>query len=197
MSRGTPPPPPVTKSEYLTGARPVVGTVGACGMMVLACSWFVLGPGDLGRSRDVGTPTPVHIGEVTGERDAAGVPTRRGVPARSKARDVSAKGAALHTSVAPRPGRNPGPVVAAAQFPSARPAAPAPAAAPAAPGVPAAQPAPEPPAVTPALPAPLDGLPEVTQPPAPLPPVSVPQVPSVPLPEVPAVTTITTQLGLP
>src|SRR5690242_7950615 len=33
---------PLTISEFLSGARPLVGTVGACGLMLLACSWFVL-----------------------------------------------------------------------------------------------------------------------------------------------------------
>ena len=49
----------MTTSDYLTGARPVVGTLGACGLMLLACSWFVLGPGDLGKSREVGVPAPM------------------------------------------------------------------------------------------------------------------------------------------
>jgi hypothetical protein len=171
----------------LTGARPVVGTVGACGLMLLACSWFALGPGDLGRSRDLGTPLPVRIGDVTGERPSAGAlhrtATTRAPTGRGRIHDVSARrGVAAKVTIAPT-GRKPSPKpTSAAKSSSTAPAAPSPAAAPATPGVPATQPAP------------LDGLAEGT-----LPPVSVPQIPAVTVPAVqlPDVSATTTQLGLP
>lgn len=173
MSRETTRPSPLTTPGYLSGARPIVGTVGACGLMLFACSWFALGAGDLGRNNDVATPAPVHIGYASGER-ATAVPQRT-----ARGRHISAtRSAVAHTSTA-RPASQ-----------SAAPAAPSPTAQPSAPAVQAAQGAPEPPAVTtPPLPAPLDGLPEVT-----FPPISVPQVPAVQLPDV---STVTTQLGLP
>jgi hypothetical protein len=179
----------LTISEYLSGARPLVGTVGACGLMLLACSWFVLGPGDLGRSHDVGTPAPVLIiGDPTGERAAHAVPAHHGTPSQgARSRDVSAKRSAVaRASIAPLSQPSSAPAVASTQSPSTAPAAPSPTAPPPTPGMQAAQAAPEPPAVTtPPLPAPLDGLPEVTLPPIPA---------AVPLPDV---STVTTPLGLP
>jgi hypothetical protein len=182
----------VNTTEYLTGARPVVGTVGACGLMLLACSWFVLGPGDLGRSRDVGSPAPVHVGDVTGEPSAGGAPHKTATPTRARriplarAQHVSPRrDVAANATIAPA-GHEPSPAAAATQSPSTAPAAPSRAATPTTPGVPATQPAPELPAVTPTLPAPLDGLPQATLP-------SV-QLPAVQLPDV---SSTTTKLGLP
>ena len=39
--------------EYLSGARLVVVTIAASALMLLACSWFALGTGVFGSSRDV------------------------------------------------------------------------------------------------------------------------------------------------
>jgi hypothetical protein len=47
--------------EWLTGARPLVGGAAAASLMLLACSWFALESGALGRSADVGDPGPVEL----------------------------------------------------------------------------------------------------------------------------------------
>lgn len=49
----------------------MVGVITASGLMLLACSWFVLGTGSFGISRDVGGPDPVHIEGATAPRPAA------------------------------------------------------------------------------------------------------------------------------
>jgi hypothetical protein len=171
----------VTTSDYLTGARPVVGTLGASGLMLLACSWFVLGPGDLGKSRDVGVPAPVRITDATSEQSptAAAVHTRAASAGRPTQRPATHAAAAKRTDpklppVTVRPRADHVRAVANAQSPSVAPVPPA---------VPAA--APQPPAQRPA----------VTTPDLPAPPVSLPQLPAVQLPAV--VATTTTQLGLP
>jgi hypothetical protein len=192
MSSGTPPlltPRLVTTSDYLTGARPVVGTLGACGLMLLACSWFVLGPGDLGKSRDVGFPAPVRIADARSEQS----PTASAV----RTPDLSAPRPgerATHAAAAKRTDPKLPPVTVrprSTHVPAATNAH-SPSVAPPTSAVPATtQPAAEPPAVTtPALPAPPAGLPEV-----PAPPVSLPQLPAVQPPAV--IGTTTTQLGLP
>jgi hypothetical protein len=182
----------VTVSDYLTGARPVVGTLGACGLMLLACSWFVLGPGDLGKSRDVGVSAPVRIADATSEQSPTATATAvraRDVSARRPTRRPATHAAAAKrtdprlppVTVPPRP--NHVAATANAQSPAVTPPS---AAIPATP-----QPSARPPAVTtPALPAPPAGVPEV-----PVPPVSLPQLPAVQLPAV--IGTTTTQLGLP
>jgi hypothetical protein len=169
----------VTISEYLSGARPVVGTIGACGLMLLACSWFVLGPGDVGRSRGVGTPAPVRIGDVTEARASGAARAPRIVKPRPRVVPMR-----RHATTERRPGRKPHSGVAAVvQSPSpatASPVAPFPAAVPATPDAPVAQQAPELPQVVLTPPAPPVDVPEVT-----LPPISVPVAPALP------------QLGLP
>jgi len=170
----------VTTSDYLTGARPVVGTLGACGLMLLACSWFVLGPGDLGKSREVGVPAPMRMADARSEQSptASAVRTRAVSARRPVQRPATHAAVARRTDpklppVMVRPRADHVPAVANAQSPSV---APVPAAVPAAP-----QPSGQPPAVTtPALPAP---------------PVSLPQLPALQLPAVVAATT--TPLGLP
>ena len=188
----------MTKSEYLNGARPVLGTIGACGLMLLACSWFVLRPGDLGGSRDVGAPTPVHLAVITGERAASSARQRapapgHRTPVQERARTHAAgaaRGTAANASIASRSGRKRDSVAAATQSPSAASAASSPAGTP---DAPATQEAPPPalPTATPTLPAPLGDVPEVT-----LPPVSVPQV-QLPTESLRVVPTVATQLGLP
>ena len=80
--------------EYLSGARLLVGTIAASTLMLLACSWFVLGTGVFGSSRDVGRPDPVRIGGSTPAQAATG--TKSDVaPVRTRRADA----------IAPRPHR--------------------------------------------------------------------------------------------
>jgi hypothetical protein len=58
--------PSVGLREYLLGARPLVGTIAASGLMLLACSWFALEKGGFGRSDDVSGPAAVHINDSAG-----------------------------------------------------------------------------------------------------------------------------------
>src|SRR5947208_13273470 len=68
--------------EWLTGARPVAGAVGACSLMLLACSWFALRPGGVVAGRDVGSPAPVQIDDSF-RQSASTAAARRGEPKRS------------------------------------------------------------------------------------------------------------------
>ena len=76
--------------EWLTGARPVAGAVGACSLMLLACSWFALRPGGVVAGRDVGSPAPVQIDDsfrqsasTAHARPVSASTARRGEPKRS------------------------------------------------------------------------------------------------------------------
>ena len=170
------------KPAYVTGARPVVGTLGASGLMLLACSWFVLAPGHLSGTRDVGAPAPVRIEGGTHEpkrahRSAATVPrTRRSAPRPVDAahHPAASPSTAPHRTVT----REPTPTTtqpASAPPPAVEPSPP--------------PPAPEQPAVTSAPPAPVGDLPQVA-----LPPVAIPSPPDVAAPDV---DTPTLPLGLP
>lgn len=78
--------------EYLSGARLLVGTIAASALMLLACSWFALGTGVFGASRDVGEPDPVRIGGSTPAQAATGPRS-----------DVAHVGARPGGAVTPRP----------------------------------------------------------------------------------------------
>ncbi len=164
------------KSAYLTGARPVVGTLGACGLMLLACSWFVLAPGHMGTTRDVGAPAPVWVDGATSEAAPAHHPLPRAIRARaSHPRAVKAEhNPAARTSLPPRRTRTPEPMAASATPPATAPAVQSPAAAPST----APPPATEPAAVMPTASAPVGDLPQVT-----LPAFSIPSVPAVSVPD--------------
>jgi hypothetical protein len=72
--------PAVGLREYLLGARPLVGTIAASGLMLLACSWFALGTAPFGGSHDVGGPAAVRMDESAGAgaaRDADAHATNR------------------------------------------------------------------------------------------------------------------------
>jgi hypothetical protein len=185
--------PTLTLRDWLAGSRPVAGALGACSLMLLACSWFVLGPGALGKSSDVGTPAPVRIGDVTSRHPSPGAGHSR-----PEVRAVATK-PRLGSRVAKAPrGTAPTPVPASTpQAHSQAPVAPSPPATPPpASNTSTPQSAPVLPAVTtPTLPAPVGELPKVD-----VPPVTI-QVPSVSVPvlpvTVPAVTVTTPALGLP
>lgn len=176
--------PVVGLKDWLTGARPVAGAIGACSLMLLACSWFVFGTEHTGPGGDVGAPTPVRIDD-TAPRDVGA--RTRAVPAAPAPKRAHAVQARLAPSVPRTPPA--GPSVRPSQTRSAEPPATPVASPPAAPTS-AAAPA-QVQAPTPALPAPLDSPPTVTVPSIS---VSVPQVPGVPLPPV---TVTTPPLGLP
>jgi hypothetical protein len=168
--------------EFLSGARLLVGTIAASALMLLACSWFALGTGVFGSSRDVGRPDPVRIGGSTPARAATGTKS-----------DVAPVGTRRADASAPRPHRpgatslrsvrsgnestakseattGPAPVPA-----EAKPAA----AAPSTPSNPATSTPPQQtvvPEVEVTLPAPLD---QVQVPPLPPVPVTAPAVPPV------------------
>lgn len=80
--------------EYLSGARLLVGTIAASALMLLACSWFALGTGVFGSSRDVGRPDPVRIGGSTPAQAATGTKS-----------DVAPAGTRRADGTAPRPHR--------------------------------------------------------------------------------------------
>ena len=164
------------KSAYLTGARPVVGTLGACGLMLLACSWFVLAPGDMGTTRDIGAPAPAWADGATSDRTPAHHPLTRAMRARaSRPRAVKAEhNPAALTSLPPRRTRTPEPIAASAPPPATAPAVQFPVAAPS----PTPTPATEPAAVMPTASAPVGDLPQVT-----LPAFSIPSVPAVSVPD--------------
>jgi hypothetical protein len=171
----------VIKLAYLTGARPVVGTLGASGLMLLACSWFVLAPADLGGTRDVGAHPPVRIdGAMLEPR-----PAHRAVATIARARRTAPRlfGAAheqvARPATAPHGARTREPVPASSQPPSAGPAAQPPAAARSPLPTPAPAAASQQPAVTPTPPAPLGDLPQVT-----LPPVAISSPPDVASPDI-------------
>jgi hypothetical protein len=185
--------PTVGFREYVTGARPIAGAIGACGLMLVACSLFVLRPSDLGAGTDVGTPGPVRIDDTQAQ------PKTRPAPSHpSRARHV---GALTRTTVAPihvqlgpshrsSPAR-PGPQTTPARASTPTPATEAPAATASAPTPTATTPTETPP---PTPPQPVVQVPPVSLPPVSVPPVSVPQVPSVTVPDL---SKTASTLGLP
>jgi hypothetical protein len=179
--------PPSTRAR-LTGARPVAGAVGACSLMLLACSWFAFGPGRVEAGRELGSPRPVRFDDRTDRTTANRAALRSVVPRQTRhGRTAEKRARARQTAARIKAGADRSSSVSqqAAPAPSVQTAAPSPSPAPVASSTPA-------PSSTPTLP---DGLPAVT-PPA----VSVPQVPSLPqpqLPDLPVVPTVTPSLGLP
>jgi len=191
---------PAPAAGLVAGARPVVGALGACGLMLLACSWFAFGAGGLSPfHRDVGSTAPVRIQTPAGAAAApahkapAVTPTRRAANRQATHADVSQS---VGVARAPQPasGRpTPAPAPPAAPDVSRPAAAPAQATAP----TPAptqsesqVQASPTPP---PALPAPPDNVP---LPAVSLPPISLPALPTVTV-QVPVLPTTTLPLGLP
>jgi hypothetical protein len=178
---------------WLTGTRPVAGAVGACSLMLLACSWFAIAPDRVGSDPDVGSRTPVRIGDSP--QDAGRVAPARTVPAHRS--DVSARRSSAAQTTPRRlitPGaRTTRATTAEATPPSApsRDATKPAGSAPAPQSAPARQSAPITP---PTLPGPLDELPNVS---VPVPPVTLPQLPQVPSVALPDPATTATPLGLP
>jgi hypothetical protein len=188
--------PPLRRSrEWLTGMRPVAGAVGACSLMLLACSWFAFRPGSVDAGSDVRSPAPVRI-------DNAGRGAARGTQPRAVPASTRQRTPVVRRAITPRrssPGAATRDIRASTGRPqrSPLPAAPAKAAPPSpAPGSPSAPASATPPA-TPALPSLPDDLPSVPLPPVSLPPVSLPQAPPLPSVQVPDLPTTTTPLGLP
>jgi hypothetical protein len=180
------PVPTFTLRDWRSGARPVAGAVGACGLMLLACSWFAFAPGRVGESNDVGSPPAVHIQQA---HDASRIAPRRPV-APAPQRDVGRQRTVTHRQGPPHV-LSTGTRSGKSATPPATPASPASAAAAATQPNPAAPAPPPQPVPAATLPAQLDGPPAVT---VPVPQVSVPQLPSVTVPDL---GTTTTPLGLP
>lgn len=187
--------PLVAVREWLTGIRPVAGALGACGLMLLACSWFAFNPGGVDVGQNADAPTAVRINdalnETLGESHALResvrmTPTQRTSVGRAHFRQAPAKATSTRTSATEGP-RSPD----ASPAPATQTATPHAATQPTTPSSPATTPTDDPGVTitTPTLPPPLDGVPTVTTPTVP-----VPQVPSLPTPDLP---TITTKLGLP
>jgi hypothetical protein len=166
--------------KYLSGARLLVGTIAASALMLLACSWFALGTGVFGSSRDVGRPDPVRIGGSTPAQaatatksDVAPISTRRvdagsrrpNRPGATSPRSVrNGNGSTAQSEAATGPAQVPG---------EAKPAA----AAPSTPSSPATStPAPQTFVPEVALPAPLDEVQPRSLPPVPVTPPAVPPV---------------------
>jgi hypothetical protein len=175
--------PPVRRSrEWLTGVRPVAGAVGACSLMLLACSWFAFRPASVDAGSDVGSPPPVRIDD--GNREGVPASTRR--RARVVLWSITARRpspAAGARDIRPSTGRlqyGPPPAASAEAAPASS-----------APPSSAAPPVATPPAA-PLPPAPVDGLPSVSSPP-----VSLPQLPELLTVQLPDLATATTPLGLP
>jgi hypothetical protein len=182
--------PSVGLRQYLLGARPVVGAIAASGLMLLACSWFVIEKGGFGTSRDVGGPGSVRIdgstpaGTATArtpdavtsadQRIDAGRGSNRGEASRAhnvrQASEHAAQGAAA---------TGPAPAQASSKPPSASPSAPS------------NQTATQPPE-QPAVPEIETTLPAVDQvlPPLPSPPALPVTPPALPLPDVSTTVTV-------
>src|SRR5437899_2048110 len=73
--------------DWASGARPVLGTIAASALLLLACSWFVIGAGSLGRRHDVGQRTPVELRPA----QTPGSETRAPAPTRARARNPRAE----------------------------------------------------------------------------------------------------------
>jgi hypothetical protein len=145
----------------------------ASGLMLLACSWFVLGTGSFGISRDVGGPDPVRIDGATAPRPAAS--QTPGVTPSADRFDRPGRDSNRSEPATARSVRHPdehAPQGAAATGPAPVRSGPAP---PAAPSTNQTVQEPSLPAVETTLPPPLD---QVVQTPP------LPSVPALPLPEV-------------
>jgi hypothetical protein len=175
---------PALYHPMLTGTRPVAGAVGACSLMLLACSWFAFAPDRIGSGPDdVGSRAPVQLDDAA--QDAGRVAPARTAPAHRSDVSIRRSSAAQSTRrrlVTPGARANPG-TSPATTAEAAPPSTPSRDATKPAESAPAPQSAPITP---PTLPAPVDALPNVS--------VPLPQVPSVPLPDL---ATTTTPLGLP
>jgi hypothetical protein len=164
----------------ISGARPVAGAAGACGLMLLACSWFAIGPGRVDAAGNLRSPAPVRFDD--GARPTAAKRSHlRAAAAGQTGHPRATRKRAAAPRTAPRVEVTSGRSSSVSQ--QAAPATPTHAAAPAPPPAPADATTPAP-VSAPPLP---DGLPPVA-----LPAVSVPQVPDLPV-----VPTVTTSLGLP
>ena len=160
--------PAVGLRVWVSDARPVLGAIAACSLMLLACSWFALSSGALGPRHDVGQPSPVRI-DGTAPPDIE-IPSR---PASSTARPA-------RVDVGPRPTQRGGAAAAAPELRQSSEAGPKPVApatrgrvsagteTPARKGAPAVA-SPIPPVEPPPLPAPVHDLPNVSVPPVTLP----------------------------
>jgi hypothetical protein len=186
--------PTIGLRDWIAGVRPVAGTVAASGLLLLACGWFALEAGGLGRHRDVGQPSPVRLQT----NPAATTAQASHTPGRA----LHARGDVGRAGTAPRAHRVGGARQdAGAPAPARQESTPAPPQPTRASSAPAAQnTSPAPATTTTNLPPPLDEVPTtVTVPPTPVTPgvtVPLPQAPSVPAPA-PVVTTVTNTLGLP
>lgn len=182
---------------WLTGMRPVVGALGASGLMLLACSWFVFNPGAVDVGRDADMPSAVRINGGVNEAVGESHALRPSAATTSTSRIGTGTTRARHARVTPPErtsavdGRGPGSDPSSAPRPQAGAAS-----APTQPSAPSAAPTTSTPddsggvtVTTPTLPPPLDGAPTVTTPTVP-----VPQLPSVPPPDLP---TTPPKLGLP
>jgi hypothetical protein len=186
--------------EWLTGVRPVAGAVGACSLMLLACSWFALRPGGVDAGRDVGSPAPVRIDDSFRQSASAAhahpvsaSTTRSSEPERSSRGRRQSPLRATANDDKPSRGGAPKDPLAAAPVQAAAPSSAPPTAAPSHVSAPPA--ATTPPAVVPPV-----SIPEVPSLPVEVPslPVQVPSLPvEAPSVPVPALTMTTPPLGLP
>jgi hypothetical protein len=200
MNRKTLAPRPLLPAPTIAGARPVVGSIGASGLMLLACSWFAFGASGLSPfHRDVGATDLVRI-QTPATPSLAPAHEAPAVTATHRAPDrhVAVHSARAHVSQSVGVVRAPQPESRRPTSAPARPAAPEASKPAAATGhatapVPTQTPPSPTPPPAPTLPAPLDTLPLPT---VSLPPISVPALPTVTV-QVPDLPTPTLPLGLP
>ena len=177
--------------DWACGARPVLGTIAASALLLLACSWFAIGVGSLGRRHDVGQMTPVQLRPAQTPRSEMRAPA----PTRAQGRDPRAEVGSKPHAVQPvrTAGVHQAPGTESAPSPArggdAGEAVPG-GVLPATPVAPAEPPAPT--TITAQLPAPPDELP---LPPPAVPTVVVPPAPT--LPPLPDVSTTTAIIGVP
>ncbi|HWJ44750.1 MAG TPA: hypothetical protein VNR63_05125 [Gaiellaceae bacterium] len=175
--------PVLAAREWLTGIRPVAGAVGACGLMLLACSWFAFSAGGVVPGENTGAPAVVRIDDAF--RETVGEPhALRAAAHPTPARPTEGH----HTRQAPIKARSAGMPAGARRDPNLG-AAPAPTAQAAV----AAASAQAQVATPPSTSTPAPDLPEAPSFTVTTPAVPAPQTPSLPLPELPT----STQLGLP
>jgi hypothetical protein len=193
----------ISMRDWLSGARPVVGCLGAGGLKILACSWFALGVGGLGllpsdsgahRSAQIAAESPraETVSRTTAQRRGAFLNTAPARPHREAVLPARSDTGATADDTAsgvddPAGPAAPGPTGAEGADGGSKPsAAPVPGAA--------------------AGPSPESGLPEPPPPPNVLDVVGpvLPAVPPSPLPvplpvsvPVPDLTAVTGELGLP